>query len=94
MNSAFENIKAGLDEALTHAKGSADGAIEHQFTPQDVKAIREKTGLSQREFAAVFRIGLGTLRHWEQGDRQPRGASSVLLKVINKNPRAVLDALD
>jgi len=33
------------------------------------------------------------LRHWEQGDRKPKGPALVLLNVVEKNPEAVLEAL-
>ena len=59
----------------------------------DVKAVRERTGLTQEEFAATFAIGLGALRHWERGDRKPRGTALVLLNVIAKDPKAVLRAV-
>ena len=38
-------------------------------------------------------IGLGALRHWERGDRKPRGATLVLLNVIARDPDAVLRAV-
>ena len=60
----------------------------------DVKAVRERTGLTQEEFAATFAISVGALRHWERGDRKPRGATLVLLNVIAKDPRAVLRAVE
>ena len=50
--------------------------------------------MSQPEFAATFGISLGTLRHWERGDRDPQGPALVLLNVIKNNPKAVLKALD
>jgi len=58
-----------------------------------VKAIREKIGMSQSEFASAFGISLGILRHWERGDRKPRGPALVLLNVVAKEPRVVLKAL-
>jgi putative transcriptional regulator len=60
----------------------------------DVKAVRRSTGLTQEEFAAKFAISLGTLRHWERGDRMPRGTALVLLNVIAREPKAVMRALD
>ena len=66
---------------------------EHKPQPIDVKAIRKKTGMSQRQFSAMFGLSVGTLRHWEQGDRSPKGAALVLLNVVDKNPDAVLEAL-
>ena len=61
--------------------------------PIDVKAIREKVGMTQTEFAASFGISLGTLRHWERGDRKPHGPALALLNVVAKEPKAVLRAL-
>jgi putative transcriptional regulator len=55
----------------------------------DVKAIREKTGLSQDEFAHVFGIPLPTLRNWEQGRRKPDMAVCVLLHLIDNDPEGV-----
>ena len=93
MSEAFESIKQGLTEAIDYAKGKPTKAIVHEFTPVDVKAIREKVAMSQTEFAAAFGISLGTLRHWERGDRKPRGPALVLLNVVAKEPEAVLRAL-
>jgi len=59
-----------------------------------VKAVRERTGLTQEEFAATFAISLGALRHWERGDRKPRGTALVLLNVIARDPDAVLRAVE
>jgi putative transcriptional regulator len=42
---------------------------------------------------AMEGYGEGTLRHWEQGLRSPRGAARVLLKVVEQNPKAVIDAV-
>ncbi len=61
-------------------------------TPQ-VKVIRRALGLSQEEFAARFRIPLGTLRDWEQGRKEPDAAGRAYLTVIARNPNAVSEAL-
>ncbi len=89
----FEDIHAGLQDAIKHAKGEKSGVIEHKPHRVDVKAVREKTGMSQQKFCATFGVSLGTLRHWEQGLRTPRGAALVLLKVVDKNPQAVIEAV-
>lgn len=93
MNEAFESIKIGLQEAVAHAQGKSVKARVHEIGPMDVKAIRNKVGMSQREFATSFGISLGTLRHWERGDRQPHGPARVLLTVLAKEPEAVLHVL-
>jgi putative transcriptional regulator len=93
MSDAFKSIKTGLEEAISHTKGQPIKAVVHEVTPLDVKAIRSNVGMTQREFAASFGISLGTLRHWERGDRQPHGPARVLLNVLAKKPGAVLDVL-
>ena len=61
-------------------------------TPQ-VKIIRQALGLSQEEFATRFHIPLGTLRDWEQGRKDPDTAARAYLRVIGRNPAAVMEAL-
>ena len=93
MGSAFESIKQGLKEAIAHASGQLSTAVVHPPQPINVKAIRKHVGMTQTEFAAAFGISLSTLRHWERGDRIPRGPARVLLHVVAKAPRTVLSAL-
>lgn len=93
MSKAFESIRAGLTEAIAHAKGEGVKARVHYPKAIDVKAIRAKTGMSQTEFASSFGISVGTLRHWERGDREPHGPARVLLHVVSRHPRMVLSAL-
>ena len=58
-----------------------------------MRAIRAKTKMTKAQFARCFGIPVETLRHWERGDRTPRGAALVLLHVIERDPRAVIRAL-
>lgn len=37
----------------------------------DVKEIRMRTGLTQGSFSKKYGIPIGTLHHWEAGDRKP-----------------------
>ena len=64
-----------------------------QVDPVDVHAIRQKIGLTQREFALLFAISIGTVRNWEQGRRVPRGPARALLNIIHDEPEAVLRSL-
>jgi putative transcriptional regulator len=57
------------------------------------KIVRQALGQTQEEFAARFRIPLGTLRDWEQGVAEPDAAAKAYLQVIARNPKAVIDAL-
>ena len=59
-----------------------------------VKVIRRALAMSQEEFAAHFRIPIGTLRDWEQGRKVPDAAAKAYLRVIASEPDMVRKALD
>jgi putative transcriptional regulator len=82
-----------MQKEETMSKASEKTRSAKKEVPFDVKAIRAHLGMSQAEFARRFNFSTGTLRHWERGDRVPRGPSRVLLGVIAKNPQAVLESL-
>lgn len=90
--STFESIKTGLNEAIQHASGKQTAKLHH-FDDINVKALREKMDMSQSQFAEKFHLNLRTLQNWEQCRKRPSGSSLVLLKVIEKNPEAVIGAL-
>ena len=92
---AFDNIKAGLEDAIAIARGDADPATYRVHVPAevDVKAIRQKLGMSQAAFARSFGFTLDAVQNWEQGRRRPEGAARAFLKVIEREPDAVRRAL-
>jgi putative transcriptional regulator len=59
----------------------------------DVKAIRTRLGLSQAAFAARYGFRVRTVQEWEQRRRRPEGPARILLKIIERAPRAVERAL-
>jgi putative transcriptional regulator len=79
-----------LAEVLALIESRANGVQTYEPGPVDVGAIRKRIGMTQKQFAARFGFPLATLRHWERGDRKPRGSARVLLNVIARNPKAVL----
>lgn len=95
MGKVADDIRQGLAEALAYAEGQADEADYRVHIPEtiDVKAIRAKLGLTQEAFARRFGFSPNTLRHWEQGLRQPEGPARAYLLVIDRAPKAVEDAL-
>ena len=61
--------------------------------PNQVTEARLKTGLSQAQFAKVLHISARTLQEWEQGRRQPSGAAQALIKIANRHPEVIAEAL-
>ena len=59
MSNAFTEISAGLNDAISHAKGESTKTIKHKMKAKDVKAIRKKIGMSQQQFCSTFGISLG-----------------------------------
>jgi putative transcriptional regulator len=49
---------------------------------QPIADIRQRLGLTQREFSQQFQAALGILRDWEQGARRPDSAAKAYLRVI------------
>ncbi len=62
------------------------------LVPQ-VWSIRRRLKLSQEEFAAQFRIPVGTVRDWEQRRKEPDAAAKAYLRVIALEPEMVRKAL-
>ena len=95
MSKAADSIRTGLEQAVAYAKG---GALRHAYRVHvpahvNVKAIRTKLGMTQHVFAARFGFSINTLRHWEQGKREPEGPTRAYLLVIERAPRVVEKAL-
>ena len=49
--------------------------------------------MTQTQFARRFGFVLATVRHWERGDRAPRGPALLLLNLIERDPGGILRAL-
>ncbi len=95
MSKVADSIRRGLREAVVYAEGKADESVYRVRVPVkiDVKAIRTSLDMTQEEFAGRFGFSVNTLRHWEQGSRQPEGPTRAYLLVIERAPKAVQKAL-
>jgi len=89
-----EKLFAELKHSLRQAKAIRAGQLEGRRTNViDVKAVRERTRLSQGDFAAAINVSVRTLQNWEQRRRAPTGPAAALLKVVASAPDVVLKAL-
>jgi putative transcriptional regulator len=85
---------ASMQEAVAIARGGKAPARVH-LPPGavDVRAIRERLGLSRPAFAERFGLAVAAVRDWERGLRHPDPAARALLLVIARNPETVAEAV-
>jgi putative transcriptional regulator len=84
------------DEIERNIASDPDAATfsDAELTAIRVQQVRKSTGLSQPEFARRFQLPVATLRDWEQARREPDAAAVAYLRVIERDPQAVLQALE
>jgi putative transcriptional regulator len=85
---AFEAKRDLAAEILQSIRDMKAGKTHVVFSP--AAEAREKTGLSQSQFAALLGVSVRTLQGWEQGRKQPSGAARTLLTIARTNPKALL----
>jgi putative transcriptional regulator len=94
-------LDAMTDEEITAAALSdpdnpplTDEELEWMRTTLAARRVREKLGLTQKQFAERYQISYGRLRDLEQG-RTVREDTALLayLRVIDREPEAVARAL-
>jgi putative transcriptional regulator len=89
----FNSLLAGIKQAGKIRMGILKPSRVFKYSIPDVKAIREKLCVSQNEFAHMIGVSENTIQNWEQGRRKPEGPAITLLRITEKNPQAVLEAL-
>jgi putative transcriptional regulator len=87
----FQELLESVQEGGAILRGAKKPSRSFDYAEEDVRAIRERYGLSQPKFAALMGISVATLRNWEQERRKPEGSARVLLRVVARYPEAVLD---
>jgi putative transcriptional regulator len=90
----FSDLVESIKQAGEIKRGQREPGRVFEFTPMDIKKIRQKLDKSQSEFALMIGVSVGTLQNWEQGRRKPVGPARALLKVASENPEAVREALE
>ena len=78
-----------------HDAGVMDGTTMREFdalclppvqnlTPNQIKRIRLESKASQAVFAAYLNLTKSTVQKWEQGQKEPNGASLKLLNLVKQ----------
>ena len=89
----FKDLQESLSQAGRIRQGQLLPGRVRKYNPMDVKRIRSGLHVSQSQFAMMIGVSKSTLQNWEQGRREPDGPAKALLRVVEKQPKAVLEAL-
>jgi len=91
--SVYESIIQGLTETTVYQQGKINVRKTKltikpvtTFNSEDIKRIRQKTGLSQVVFAGSLGVSPKTVEAWENGRNKPEGASRRLLEIVRDDP--------
>ena len=94
----FNSIMAGLNEAIEDANSETPILKRHRVTVEpvkvyeadEVKRIRNTTGMSQKTFASYMGVSDKTVEAWEAGTNHPSGAASRLLRMIEMDKDIII----
>lgn len=89
----FKDLKASIKEAGEIRRGRAKPSRVFTYDAVDIAKLRKSVRVSQSQFARMIGVSKGTVQNWEQGRRRPRGPAAALIRVFEKNPKAVVRAL-
>ena len=89
----FDELMSSIEQGGAILKGKKMPSRRFKIEDPDVPEIRRHLGLTQQKFAMLLGISLATLRNWEQGRRKPDGPARILLCIVAKHPKTVLDAV-
>jgi putative transcriptional regulator len=95
--SVYKSIMQGLAEAVEYERGDKSRARRVKlaikpvaaFNNEDIRRIRQKTGLSQVMFAGTIGVSPKTVEAWESGRNKPEGASRRLLEILRDDPEFI-----
>lgn len=74
-----------LDRILADERRKVDGLL----TTQEIKAIRNRFGMTQVQFSKFLRLGEKTFARYENADGHQNVAIDNLLRVLNEFPEAI-----
>src|SRR5258707_15290682 len=89
----FEELLGSVREGGAILRGQKKASRRFEIEATGVRAIRERTNLSQSEFADLIGVSVKTLQNWEQDRRRPTGPAAALLRIIAHEPRLAVRAI-
>lgn len=93
MGKMYDILDEALSEALEYVQGNVKLRTKEIFIPdspkhyrgQEIKKLRSKLGITQKDLALWLNVSLNTVQAWEQNIRNPSHSSLRLLEIFNKD---------
>jgi len=82
----FDELLTSVREGGAIFRGKQEASRRFTIDSTGVRAIRERTKLSQNDFAGFIGVSVKTLQNWEQDRRKPTGPAAALLRIISEKP--------
>jgi putative transcriptional regulator len=89
----FNELLESVREGGAMLRGEKKASQRTMIEASGVRAIRQRTRLSQSEFAQLVGVSIKTLQNWEQDRRRPTGPAATLLRIIDKQPKFAIEAI-
>ncbi len=89
----FDELIGSIREGGAILRGEKQASRRFVAQAAEVRAIRERTSLSQSEFADLIGVSVKTLQNWEQNRRRPTGPAVALLRIIQHEPKLAIQAI-
>ena len=89
----FEELLESVREGGAILRGERKPSRRYEIRSSGIRAIRERTSLSQSEFAHLIGVSVKTLQNWEQDRRHPTGPAIALLRIIAQEPELAVKAI-
>ncbi|MCX6602143.1 MAG: NadS family protein [Acidobacteria bacterium] len=89
----FEELIGSVREGGAILRGQQEPSRRISISASGVRGIRERTSLSQSEFARLIGVSIKTLQNWEQDRRRPTGPAAALLSIIAYDPQLAVKAI-
>ena len=86
MNTVAQDIVKSMKQAVAISRGEMEPARVTRYEIADVKAIRAKLGVTQKELANAIDVTVDTVSSWEQRRRNPTGLANKVLGLLEKEP--------
>lgn len=94
MSTLFEDLKEGLEEAISYEKGTGNAKEKtymilpvKEYGGKEIRDVRVKAGMTQSVFASYMGVSVKTVEAWEGGGTHPTGPVFRLLDILSSNEK-------